>query len=190
MKRFTLPAAIAALAVVFPAAAAPETYTVDPNHTFPAYEVGHLGYSFQRGRFDKTSGKITLDTAAKKGSADITIDAASVDSGVAKLNEHMKSEDFFNVAKNPNITFKSSSLTFEGDKVTKASGDLTMAGVTKPVTFDVTYFNCGPHPMNKKMTCGADMTAKVKRSDFGMKYALPALADEVLLRVNVEAIKD
>ncbi|HEX7558252.1 MAG TPA: YceI family protein, partial [Usitatibacter sp.] len=92
MKRFVLPA-IAALAVALPAAAEMETYTVDPAHTRPTYEVLHFGYSLQRGRFDKTSGKITLDTAAKKGSADITIDAASIDSGIPKLDDHLKSED-------------------------------------------------------------------------------------------------
>ena len=164
MKRFILPAALAALVAV-PALAAPETYTVDPRHTFPTYEVGHLGYSFQRGRFNKTSGKITLDTAAKTGSAEIIMDAASVSSGVDKLDEHLRSEDFLGVAKSPNITFKASSLAFEGDKVKKASGDLTINGVTRPVTFDVTFFNCAPHPMNKKQTCGADLNTTIKRSD-------------------------
>lgn len=190
MKRLIFPAAFAALLTALPAAAQLETYTVDSRHTFPTYEVGHFGMSFQRGRFNNTTGKITLDIAGRKGSADIAIDAASVSSGVDKLDEHLRSDDFFGVGKNPKITFKSSNLVFEGDKVKRASGDLTINGVTRPVTFDVTHFNCGAHPMNKRRMCGADLSATIKRSDFNMKYALPALADDVLLRVNVEAMKD
>jgi polyisoprenoid-binding protein YceI len=180
----------AALLAALPAAAEPESFTVDPRHTFPGYEVGHFGYSFQRGRFNRTSGKITLDAAARQGSADISIDTASVSNGVEKLEEHLRSEDFFNAARFPQMTFKSTNFTFEGDKVRKASGDLTIAGITRPVTFDVTHFNCGINAMTKRKICGADMSATIKRSEFGMKYGLPALADDVLLRVNVEAIKD
>jgi polyisoprenoid-binding protein YceI len=186
MKRIALAALLASL----PAAAALETYTVDPNHTLPTYEVGHLGYSMQRGRFGKTSGRITIDTAAKTGSADISMDAASVSSGVDKLDQHLRGEDFFNVAKNPTITFKSSSFAFDGEKVKSVTGDLTMNGITRPVTLNANLFHCGPHPMTKKKQCGADLQATIKRSDFGMKYALPALADEVTLRIPVEAMKD
>jgi polyisoprenoid-binding protein YceI len=190
MKRIALVPALAALAVAFPAAAEMQSYTIDPQHTKPTYEVMHLGYSIQRGRFDKTSGKITLDTAAKKGSADITIDAASIDSGVPKLDDHLKSEDFFNVAKNPMITFKSSTFTFDGDKVKTVSGDLTMNGITKPVTLTANLFLCAAHPMTKKPQCGGDFQTTLKRSDFGMKYAIPALADDVTLHIPVEATKD
>jgi polyisoprenoid-binding protein YceI len=190
MKRIALVPALAALAVAFPAAAEMQSYTIDPQHTKPTYEVMHLGYSIQRGRFDKTSGKITLDTAAKKGSADITIDAASIDSGVPKLDDHLKSEDFFNVAKNPMITFKSSTFTFDGDKVKTVSGDLTMNGITKPVTLTANLFLCASHPMTKKPQCGGDFQTTLKRSDFGMKYAIPALADDVTLHIPVEATKD
>lgn len=183
-------AALAASLAILPAAAELETYTVDSRHTFPTYEVMHLGYSMQRGRFNKTTGRITLDTAAKKGSADIAMEAASVSSGVDKLDEHLRSEDFLNAAKFPLITFKSTDFTFEGDKVKSARGELSMNGVTRPVTFNANVFLCGPHPMTKKKQCGADLQATIKRSDFGMKYALPALGDEVTLRVPVEAIKD
>jgi polyisoprenoid-binding protein YceI len=190
MKAMTLAAAVATLATALPASAELETYTIDARHTFPFYEVNHLGYSMQRGRFNKTSGKITIDTAAKKGSVDVAIDAASVDSGVDKLNEHLRGEDFFNVAKNPTITFKSSSFAFDGDKVKSATGDLTINGITKPATLTAVAFLCGPHPVNKKKQCGADLTTTIKRSDFGMKYALPALGDDVTLRIPVEALKD
>ena len=190
MNRFALPAALAAFAVALPAMAEPENFTVDPNHTFPAYEVSHFGYSLQRGRFNKTGGKVVLDEAAAKCSADISIDTASVSSGVAKLDEHLKSEDFFNAAKNPEITFKSTACSFEGAKVKSVAGNLTMNGITRPVTLTANYFNCGNHPMTKKKVCGADFEAVVKRTEFGMKYAIPVLGDDVRLRINVEAIKD
>ena len=180
----------AALLTALPAMAELETYTVDPRHTLPTYEVGHLGYSMQRGRFNKTTGKITLDAEARKGSADIVMEAGSVSSGIDKLDEHLRSEDFFNAAKYPQITFKSTSFAFDGDRVKSASGDLTINGVTRPVTFNANMFLCGPHPVTKKKQCGADLVATIKRSEFGMKYALPALADEVTLRVPVEATKD
>jgi polyisoprenoid-binding protein YceI len=188
MKSFTLAAIIAGAAL--PALADVETYNIDPKHTFPAYEVGHLGYSFQRGRFNKTEGKITLDPAAKSGSAEVRIDVASVSSGVDKLDEHLRGDDFFGAGKNPQIIFKSSDLAFEGERVKQARGTLTINGVTKPVTLDVTHFKCGMNPMMMRKVCGADMTTTIKRSDFGMKYGLPMLADDVVLRINVEAIKD
>lgn len=189
MHTKALAAAFATL-MTLPAFAELETYTIDPQHTFPYYEVSHFGYSIQRGRFDKTSGKITLDIAAQKGSAEVTVDAASVDSGVDKLNEHLRSEDFFNVAKNPQITFKSTRLAFADDKVTSATGDLTINGITRPVTLTATLFHCAPHPMTKRKQCGGDLVATVKRSDFGMKYALGPLGDEVTLHIGVESIKD
>jgi polyisoprenoid-binding protein YceI len=182
--------AIATALAALPALADVETYNIDPKHTFPTYEIGHFGYSIQRGRFNKTQGRITIDTSAKTGSAEVTMDAASVSSGVDKLDEHLRGEDFFDAAKNPQITFKSSDFTFDGERVRQARGTLTMNGITKPVTFEVTQFKCGLNPLLMRKVCGADMTANIKRSDFGMKYALPMLADEVLLRVNVEAIKD
>ena len=181
--------ATATLAVL-PALADVETYNIDPQHTFPSYEIGHFGYSFQRGRFEKTAGKIQLDTAAKTGSVEVAIDTASVSSGVPKLDEHLRGEDFFDSQKFPKMTFKSTERAFDGERVRQARGTLTINGISRPVTLEVTYFKCGVNPMLLRKVCGADMTANIKRSDFGMKYALPMLADEVLLRVNVEAIKD
>jgi len=190
MKQLVASAAFAAFLAALPASAAVENYSVDPNHTFPAYEIGHFGYSFQRGRFDRTSGRISLDTAAKKGSADIAIDTTSIDTGHPKLTAHLQTDEFFDAAKYPQITFKSGDFTFEGENVKSARGDLTIHGVTRPVTFKVEHYYCAPHPMLKKKICGADLTATIKRSEFGMTKYLPMLADDVLLRVNVEAIKD
>ena len=189
MHRHALAAALAAAVATAPAVAA-ETYSLDVRHTFPSFEVMHLGYSLQRGRFNKTSGKVTIDPAAKKGTADIAIDAASVDTGLDKLEEHLRGEDFFNVAKHPTITFKGDKFAFEGDKVKSVAGYLTILGVTKPVTLAANYFNCALHPMAKKKACGGEFVATIKRSEFGMKYAVPAVADDVTLRIQVEAFKD
>ena len=180
---------LAALACL-PALAEVETFTVDPRHTFPTYEIGHEGYSFQRGRFNKTAGKIAIDFEAKQGSADIAIDAASVSTGVEKLDEHIRSDDFLKTAANPYITFKSTRLTFEGETLRQAAGDLTLAGVTRPVTLEAAHFHCAPHPMSKRKVCGAELVARIRRSEFGVKYGLPRLADEMLLRIGVEAVKD
>ena len=182
--------ALLAAAACLPVLAEVETYTVDPRHTFPSYEIGHMGYSFQRGRFNKTAGKIALDFQAKQGSADIAIDATSVSTGVDKLDEHIRSDDFLKTAANPYITFKSSHMTFDGDMLRQASGDLTMAGVTRPVTLEATHFHCALSPMTKRKVCGAELVARIKRSEFGIKYGLPALSDDMLLRIAVEAIKD
>ncbi len=186
-SRFFL--AVAALGISVTVQAA-DSYTIDSRHLYPMFEVNHLGFSTQRGRFNKGAGKIVLDTAAKSGSVDLKIDTASIDMGLDKWDEHLRSPDFFDVAKHPAITFKSTKLRFEGDKVVGADGDLTLLGVTKPVTLALSGFRCGDHPMLKKTVCGADATATIKRSDFGMKYGLPAIGDEIKLIVPIEAIKD
>jgi polyisoprenoid-binding protein YceI len=177
----------AALAV--PAVAA-DSYTIDPRHTFPSFEISHFGWSTQRGRFNKVNGKIVLDRAAKTGTVDVTIDAASVDTGLGKLEEHLVSEDFFNVAKFPAMTFKSGKVNFSGDKPVSVEGAFTLLGVTKPLTLTINAFHCAPNPFAKKEACGADAVAVIRRSEFGMNAYLPGLADEVKLLINVEAFKD
>jgi polyisoprenoid-binding protein YceI len=169
---------------------AADTYVIDPAHTHPSYEISHFGWSTQRGRFDKVSGKITLDRAGKTGSADVIIDVASVSTGVTKLDDHLKSEDFFNVAKYPTVTFKATKITFNGDEPASVPGEITILGVTKPATLTVTHFTCGTHPMLKKDLCGAEATTTIKRSEFGMTKYVPALGDDVKLLINVEAFKD
>lgn len=169
---------------------AADTYSIDPRHTFPVYEISHFGWSMQRGRFDKTSGKIVLDRAGKTGSVEVTIETGSVDTGVEKLNEHLLSPDFFNSAKFPAITFKSSKIEFNGDAPASVPGEITLLGVTKPATLTISRFLCGQHPMLKKEVCGADATTTIKRSDFGMTKFLPNLGDDVKLLINVEAFKE
>ena len=184
-----LTALLMGAAFALPATAA-DSYAVDPAHTYPNFEINHLGFSTLHGRFGATSGKITLDQAAKSGSIDITVDATSIDTGHAKRDTHLKSEEFFNVGKFPTLTYKASKLKFNGDKLTSAEGELTLLGVTKPVSLAVTAFNCGPHPMNKKQMCGAAATATIKRSDFGLSAFVPAVGDEVKIVIEVEAVKD
>lgn len=169
--------------------AAPETYVIEPSHTLPRFEYSHFGYSLQLSRFDTTSGKITIDRAAKTGSVDVTIDTKSVNTGSTVFNGHIQAEDFFDTAKYPTITYKSNKLKFDGDKVVSVEGDLTIKGITKPVTLTVTSFLCMPHPMVKKDACGATATAKVKRSDFNMGKHAPYVGDEVTLTIPVESIK-
>jgi len=182
-------AVLLATLLAAPAYAA-DNYTIDSRHTWPVFEVNHLGFSTQRGRFNKSSGKITLDTAAKKGSVELVIETASLDMGLDKWDEHMKSDEFFNVAQFPTMRFVSDKLVFDGDKVVAAEGSFTLLGVTKPLTLTVSNFRCAPHPMVKKPACGADISATLKRSDFGMAKFVPAVSDEVKITSPVEAIKD
>jgi polyisoprenoid-binding protein YceI len=169
--------------------AAPETYMIEPSHSMPRFEYSHFGYSLQLSRFDTVSGKITIDRAAKSGSVDVTIDAKSVNTGSTLFNGHIQGEDFFDTAKYPTITFKSNKVKFDGDKVASVDGDLTVKGVTKPVTLTVNSFLCMPHPMMKKDACGATATTKVKRSDFNMGKYAPYVGDEVTLTIPVESVK-
>ncbi len=169
--------------------AAPETYNIEPTHSMARFEYNHLGYSVQLSRFDKTSGTITIDRAAKTGSVDVEIDAKSVNTGYPLFNEHMQGEELFNTAKYPTITYKSNKVKFDGDKVVSVEGDLTVKGVTKPVTLTVNSFMCMPHPMVKKEACGATATTKIKRSEFGLSKGVPYVSDEVTLTIPVESIK-
>ncbi len=184
------PLLLALAAVTAPALAAPAGYTIDPNHTFPVFEVDHLGFSTQRGRFNKTSGRITLDTAARQGSVDVTIEAASIDMGFAKWNDNMRGENYFNTDAHPTITFKADRLVFDGERPVSAEGSLTMLGVTRPVTLSINRFRCAPHPLNKRETCGADVVATLKRSEFGMTKYIPSVGDDVRLLIAVEAFRE
>lgn len=169
--------------------AAPETYTIEGTHTFPRFEYSHFGYSTQLSRFDKTTGTITLDKAAKTGAVDVTIDTTSVNTGYPLFNQHIQGEDFFDTAKYPTITYKSTKVNFDGDKPTTIEGNLTVKGVTKPVTLTVTSFHCMPHPMLKKDACGANATATIKRSEFNAGKYAPYVGDDVKLTIAVEAFK-
>ncbi len=192
MKRLTLLAIAATFssAALSAALAAPETYVIDGKHTLPRFSYNHHGYSTQLSRFDKATGKITLDRAAKTGAVDIKIDTTSVSTGSAFFNEHIQGEDFLDTAKYPTATFTSNKVKFDGDKISSIDGTLTLKGISKPVTLTVTSFLCKPHPMVKKDACGADATTIVKRSDFNMGKYVPYVGDEVTITIPVEAIQE
>jgi polyisoprenoid-binding protein YceI len=181
---------IAAAGISMAAVAAPETYNIDGTHTFPRFEYSHLGFSTQLSRFDSTSGKIVIDRAAKTGSVNVVIDAKSVNTGYTTFNSHIQGEDFFDTAKYPTITYQSTKFNFDGDKLASVDGNLTVKGVTKPVTLKVTSFKCAPHPMAKRDACGVDATAKVKRSEFNAGKYAPNVGDDVTLTISVESIKE
>jgi len=188
MKHHVL--AIGLLFIAGQAYAAPETYVIDGNHTLPRFSYSHFGYSTQLSRFDKTSGKIVLDKEAKQGSVNVTIETNSVDTGYALFNGHIQGPDFFDTAKFPTATFKSSQFNFSGDKIKSNDGVLTIKGISKDVTLAVTSFMCMPHPMLKKEACGVNATTVVKRSDFNMGKHVPYVSDEVTIDIPVEAIKE
>lgn len=171
------------------AAAEPSTYVVEPNHTFVTFEAKHFGTSTVRGRFDKKDGSVTIDPAARSGRAEITIDMASIDSGIEKFDGHLKSADFFDVAKYPTAKFVGEKFAFDGSKVTEVTGTLTLHGSTQPVTLKATNYNCYQNPMLKKEVCGGDFETTIKRSEFGMTYGLPFIPDSIRLLVQIEAVK-
>jgi polyisoprenoid-binding protein YceI len=171
------------------ALAAPETYVLDGSHTYPRFSYSHLGFSTQLSRFNTTTGKVVFDKAAKSGSVDIEIDAKSVDTGSTLFNQHIQGEDFLDTAKYPKAIFKSTNVVFEGEKPVKVEGNLTIKGVTKPVTLTVTSFQAMPHPMQKKDAIGANAYTTIKRSEFNAGKYAPNVDDEVRIDIAIEAIK-
>ena len=185
----SLAALIVSLAAAAPALAAPVTYTVDNTHTFPRFSYSHLGLSTQLSKFNKVSGSVVLDKEAKTGSVDVTIDMTSVDTGSSVFNGHIQGEDFLSTAKYPTATFKSTKVNFVGDKPDTIDGNLTIKGVTKPVTLKVTHFVNKEHPMMKRDTIGADATVTIKRTEFNAGKYAPYVGDDVTITVSIEALK-
>ena len=175
-------------AVATSALAAPVTYGVDGTHTFPRFSYSHFGYSTQLSSFSKTTGKVVFDAEAKKGVVDIVIDTKSVSTGFADFNEHIQGEDFLDTTKFPQATFKSTNVVFDGDKPQRIEGNLTIKGVTKPVTLTVTSFQAMPHPMLKKPAIGANAFTVIKRSEFNAGKYAPYVGDDVRIDIAIEAI--
>ena len=184
-----LSAALILADVAAPALAAPETYAVDGTHTFPRFSYSHFGYSTQLSRFNKTTGTVVLDKAARTGAVDIVIDTKSVDTGYATFDEHIQGEDFLDTARYPTATFKSTKVVFDGDKPAKVEGNLTLKGVTRPVTLTVSDFKAAPHPMLKKDAIGANAWTTVKRSEFNAGKYAPNVGDDVRIDIAIEAIR-
>lgn len=170
--------------------AAPETYVVDGAHTFPSFSYNHFGMSTQVSRFNKTTGTIVVDKAAKTGQVDIEIDMASVNTGFELFNEHIQAQDFLDTATYPTATFKSSKVHFKGDKPATVDGDLTIKGITKPVTLNITHFVNMQHPMLNKDAIGANAQVVIKRSEFNAGKYAPNVGDDVTITVSLEAIKN
>jgi len=166
-----------------------ERYTIDPAHTYPSLEMSHRGLSIWRGKFNKTTGKVTLDRAARDGTVEIAVDTASIDWGHDKMNEHAVGPDWLNVAKYPTMTYKGA-IKFNGDSPSLVDGNLTLLDVTKPLVLKINSFACSPHPLSKKLVCGADAQGEFNRADFGMKKYSEGQAGMIYLRIQVEAIKD
>ena len=196
MKNKLLTLAVAA-ALPLMAQAAPENYTLDPYHTYPNFAVEHWGLSMLHGQFEKNSGKFSFDRAAKTGSVEFVTETASVSTGdnvkgsrPQSRDDHLRSADFFNVKEFPTMTFKSTKVNFTGDLPSSVEGNFTMLGVTKPLTLTFERFKCGQNPFSKKDRCGGNAVGKIKRTDFGMKYAVPAVGDEIALNIEFEGDKE
>lgn len=169
---------------------AQSTYRIDPTHTFPHFEVQHLQFSLQRGRFNKTTGTLVLDEEKRTGSIEVTIDPASVDTGLELLEKILRGPNFLHVERYPTIVFRSEELVFEGDRLVAVPGRLTLTGITQPVRLTIENYRCGRHPLLLKPMCGAEASATIRRSDFGIDYAGGSVGDEVRIRIPIEAFRD
>jgi polyisoprenoid-binding protein YceI len=188
---------LALAATPLSAGAATEIYPFDPLHTSVSFAIDHLGLSMIHGRFSKYSGKFSIDRAAKTGTVELVVETASVDTNdndkgnrPRSRDEHLRSADFFNVAEFPRMTYKSTQVIFASDTPTIVEGSLTLLGVTKPVSITVERFRCNPATATSKERCGGSASAKIKRSDFGMKRGIPNIGDEVALSFGFEGDKE
>ena len=169
---------------------AAERFSIDPEHTYSVFEYSHWGLSLQRGRFDRNSGFIELDMEQQTGAVNIEIESASIDTGIGFFNKILRSGDFFDAAHYPVISFKSSRLQFDRNHLVKVDGDLTIKGITRPTSLDITYFDCRHMLGHGKRTCSANGFSRMLRSDFDLGRHVPFVSDAVKLYVTVEAIKE
>ncbi|MEM5364571.1 YceI family protein [Paraburkholderia azotifigens] len=170
---------------------AADTYQLDPTHTYPSFEADHMGgVSTWRGKFTKSSGTVTLDRAAKTGTVEVTVDTSSVQIGNTKLEEHLRSPDFFDVAKYPTATYKGTAIRFDGDTPVAVDGQLTLKGVTKPVNLKIESFKCIQHPVLKREVCGVEAAGEFNRADFGMDFGTKSgFSMKTVLHIQAEGIK-
>ena len=182
---------VLALAACASAQAQPVVYKIDPTHTRAAWEAKHFGTSTNRGQWDKTDGEILLDKAAKSGKVDITIDMASINTGTAPFNTHLKGPDFFDVANHPTARFVGDTIKFDGDKITEVSGNLTIRGKTNPAVLKAISYNCYDNPRLKREVCGGDFETVVKRSAYEINWGIVEkfTADDIKVTIQVEAVR-
>jgi len=176
--------------VVLPLAvrAAPEVYTVDSDHTFPSFETSHRGLSHWRGKFNKTTGKIWLDSVGKTGRVEIEVDTRTVNFGLPSMDKALQNEAWLSTEKYPTATYKGT-ISYKGDKPAEVNGDFTLRGITIPLKLEIRSFNCEMNPMFKREQCGADARAQFDRREFGMTKDLVPTDPYVRLMIDVEALK-
>ena len=179
----------AALASAALSSAAADHYTIDPMHTYPSLEFSHMGISVWRGKFNRSSGKVVLDRAARTGTVDVRVETASIDFGLDKMNDFARTADWLDVAKHPAMTYEGN-IRFAGDRPSRVEGQLTLRGVTRPVALAIKSFGCIPHPLTKREVCGADAEGDLNRADFGMTLYSEGEAGRIHLRIQVEANRD
>jgi polyisoprenoid-binding protein YceI len=188
MKTLLLSLTAAALGGV--ASAAPVSYDIDPEHTYPSFEADHMGVSIWRGKFNKTAGKVTLDKAAGTGALDVTVGLSSIDFGHDKLNDWAQSPDLFDTKTYPQASYRGKLDGFANGIPSRVVGDLTLHGVTRPVVLKINSFKCMPHPLFKRELCGADALGTFNRDEFGLDVGKPyGFKMDVTLRIQVEALQ-
>lgn len=172
------------------AQAAQEKFVVDAAHTFPSFEVSHLGISTTRGRFERTTGEMVLDEGGHTGSMDIEIDSSRVSTGNPMVDSWLKSDTFFDVERHPRIVFRSRNFVPGRERPFRAEGELTLLGITRPVILNVERFGCTMRPPTTRKTCGADMSTLISRAAFGMNGYAAIIGDEVRLEIQFEAVAE
>jgi polyisoprenoid-binding protein YceI len=182
---FRLFALLTAAVAAWPATA--REYVIDPAHTYAHFAVDHLGFSTQGGRFNRTSGSLAFDPETGRGEVYIRIDAASLDTGLALRDEVLRGPDWFNTENYPDIFFRSRQMLFDNGRLAAVEGTLSLLGSERPLRLEIQRLKCGLNLANRKRGCGADATATLRRSDFGLSNGIPFVGDEVRLHIQVEA---
>ncbi|HZO22355.1 MAG TPA: YceI family protein [Steroidobacteraceae bacterium] len=191
LKRAAMLTALAALLGASTLSAEEVHYTLDPMHTYPSFEADHFGVSTWRGKMKHSKGTVTLDRAGHSGTVNITIDPASIDFGLDALNSWAVGPEFLNTSQYPQAAYVGRFTHFNGDVPTQVDGELTLHGITRPVSLTLTSFACKPHPLLKREWCGADAFATFQRDQFGLSAGKDyGFKMEVNLRIQVEGMRD
>lgn len=181
--------ALLPLALAVSAHAAPATYNLDPTHTYPSFEADHMGMSMWRGKINRNAGTVVLDKAAGTGTVDVTMDMTSIDFGLDLMNAKAREPDLFDTAKYPEARYRGRLEGFTNGAPQRVVGELTLRGVTRPLTLTIHSFKCMPHPMLKTDWCGADASASFNRADFGLDAGRDwGFKMDVGLRIQVEGV--
>ena len=186
---FCRAAALGAASLAGAAFAAPQNFALDAANTHVYWEVQHFGTSTSRGRFETLEGSITLDREAKTGNVSISIDTASVSTGIAPFNGVLRGPQMLASEAHPKAYFVAQRITFDKDRVAAVSGELTLRGESKPLTLRAKQFACRTEAETAREICGGDFEAELTRSDFGITHSLPFVSDRVRLVVQIEAVR-